>query len=351
VSCVGTIQLRRRWWGSRCGCESLGYGVDTVLGLDGSITRLLQSQLCRLSADVSFAKSHEHLGALLGVALSKEAIRRECHRQGRRMVPWQSSEESTPQTFAAAEGEVEFTVDAGKVNTLEEGWKDVKIGVFQKRPCAESAAPEQWNSRALPAPTVRVAWATIASSKQFRRGWRRWSRRLGVRQAGRLHVLADGAAWIWRAVNRVFTGSEQTLDVFHGCGHLAKAGERLYGQGSEEAQTFLRRGRQLLLESGWQGVCQLVGEEYDKGDTPPCRSALEKMLKYFAKHTQRLAYRERLAAGQAIGSGSVEGWAKTLGLRLKARGARWRRTNVPGMCSLICVRNSSQWPAFWSRAA
>jgi hypothetical protein len=326
----------------------LGYGVDKVLGLDGRQTHLLQKQLCRLSADVSFAKAHEHLHAMLGVDLSKESIRRESHRQGRRMASWQTTEESTPRAFAQAAGEVEFTVDAGKVNTLEAGWKDVKIGVFQKRPLAEAATPAEWHCRALPAPTTRVAWATIAPIKRFRRNWRRWSRRLGVRQAGEVHVLADGADWIWRAANRVLTGSQQTLDIYHGCGHIAKAGERLYGPETTEAKDFLARGRSLLLESGWKGICQLVGEEYAKSDTPQRRKALEKMIGYFAKHTQRLAYHQRLASGQAIGSGSVEGWAKTLGLRLKARGARWRRPNVPGMCALICVRHSDQWSAFWS---
>jgi len=242
------------------------------------------------------------------------------------MAEWQPQETATPAAFAAAAGEVEFTTDAGKVNTLEEGWKDLKIASFQKRPRAEPATPAEWASRKLPQPSARVAWAAIAPAKQFRRTWRRWSRRLGVGQAAELHVLGDGANWIWRSVDRVFTGSQQTLDVFHGCGHLAKASERLYGE----------------------GICQLVGEEYAKGDTPERRKALEKLVGYFAKHSQRLAYRERLAAGQAIGSGSVEGWAKTLGLRLKARGARWRRHNVKRMSALVCVRTSSQWSAYWS---
>lgn len=351
MSCVGTLQLQRRWWSSRCGCEPLGYGADAILGLDGSCTQALKQHVCRLSADVSFAKVHEHLRALLGVALSKEALRQQCHRQGRRMVPWQIEEEKTPQAFAAAAGEIEFTVDAGKVNTLEAGWKDLKIAAFQKRPCGEPATPADWQRRRLPEPTARVAWAGIAAAKQFRRNWRRWSRRCGVQQAEALHVLADGADWIWRAVDRVFTGSQQTLDIYHGCGHLALAGERLYGEGTEAAQTFLERGRQLLLESGWSGICQLVEEEYARGDTPERRSALEKLVGYFAKHAPRLAYRDRLAAGQAIGSGSIEGWAKTLGLRLKARGARWRRKNVPGMAALICIRSGSQWPAYWARAA
>lgn len=350
MSSVGTLRLRRHWWGSRCGCEALGYGVDAVLGLHGAYTRSLQQHLTRLAADVSFAKAREHLTALLRVTLSKEALRQECHRHGRQLATWQSTETHTPQAFAQAAGDVEFTTDAGKVNTLEEGWKDLKIGVFQKRPRAEPATPAEWRTRVLPAPTARVAWAAIAPAKKFRRTWRRWSRRLGVGQTSELHALGDGASWIWRSVQRVFTGCEQTLDVFHGCGHLAKAGERLYGEGSEAAKAFLQRGRQLLLESGWHGICQVVNEEYAKGDTPERRAALEKLVSYFVKHTPRLKYRERLAAGQAIGSGSVEGWAKTLGLRLKARGARWRHKNVSGMSALVCVRNGSQWSAYWSRA-
>lgn len=351
MSCIGVLQLRRHWWASRCRCEALGYGADEVLGLEGSYTRTLQQHLSRLAADVSFAKAQEHLAALLRVTVSKEALRQECHRHGRQMARWQSTETHTPEAFAKAAGDVEFTTDAGKVHTLEEGWKDLKIGVFQKRPRAQPATPAEWESRTLPEATARVAWARIAPIKKFRRTWRRWSQRLGVRQAGELHALGDGASWIWRSVERVFTGSQQTLDVFHGCGHVAQAGQRLYGEGTEAAQTFLTHGRQLLLESGWSGVCQLASEEYAKGDTPERRAALEKLVGYFAKHTQRLAYRERLAAGQAIGSGSVEGWAKTLGLRLKARGARWCRKNVSGMSALICVRNASQWSAYWSRAA
>jgi hypothetical protein len=351
VSCVGALHLQRRWWGSRCGCVAVGYGVDDVLGVDGLYTRTLQQHLSRLAADVSFAKAREHLTALLPVTLSKEALRRECHRHGRRLAAWQTTETHTPAAFAQAAGDVEFTTDAAKVNTLEEGWKDLKIAAFQKRPRAEPATPAQWESRALPAPTARVAWATIAPAKTFRRTWRRWSRRLGVRQASEVHVLGDGAKWIWRSVSRAFTGSDQTLDIFHACGHLAQAGERLYGEGTAEAQAFLEHSRQLLLESGWPGLCHLVSAEYARGDTEARRAALEKLTGYFAEHTTRLAYRQRLAAGQAIGSGSIEGWAKTLGLRLKARGARWRRKNVPGMSALICVRNGSQWPAYWSTAA
>ena len=79
--------------------------------------------------------------------------------------------------------------------------------------------------------------------------------------------------------------------------------------------------------------------------------ATDRLLGYFGKHAGRLNDVERLGAGRAIGSGQVEGKAKTLGLRLEVRGARWRIRNVRAMASLVCVRHSSQWEAYWAVAA
>jgi len=59
----------------------------------------------------------------------------------------------------------------------------------------------------------------------------------------------------------------------------------------------------------------------------------------------------REPSADKIGRGAVEGQAKTLGLRLKARGARWRKKNVRPMASLVCVRNSIQWDPYWALAA
>jgi hypothetical protein len=81
------------------------------------------------------------------------------------------------------------------------------------------------------------------------------------------------------------------------------------------------------------------------------RRATERLLGYFSNHTKRLNYAERLGAGRAIGSGPVEGEAKTLGLRLKRRGARWNRCNVQPMASLVCVRHTCQWAPYWPVAA
>ena len=342
----------RHWWGNRCPCSTPGgYHLDAELRLEGHLSRRLQRQVCRLTADRSFATSRADLHELLGVPLSVETLRTVSEKHGQQMAGWQTQDTTSTAAFAAASGEVEFTVDAGKVHTIEVGWKDLKIAVLQKRPLAEPATLEQWDQQRLPEATARLAWGAIAPSKRFRRRWRRWLRRGGVTQTAEVHVLADGAEWIWKSAGRVLTGSLQTLDIYHALGHVALAGQALYGEGAEAAERFRQRGRDALLREGWRGLCQLVAEEYAQGDTPLRRAALEKLVGYFAKHTMRLDYAERLQSGRAIGSGVVEGQAKTLGLRLKARGARWRLKNVQSMTALVCVRTSDQWEAYWAQAA
>ena len=110
----------------------------------------------------------------------------------------------------------------------------------------------------------------------------------------------------------------------------------------------------MLIAQGWLGVCTWVGELLavtDEVERERRREITDRVIGYFSKHVGRLNYAERLGSGRAIGSGVVEGQAKTLGLRLKARGARWRRKNVRAMASLVCVRNSPQWNAYWQLVA
>lgn len=354
MSAVGAIVLTRRYWKCTCGSEG-SYAADALLGVEGErYSKAVQKHCCRLAAEVSFASTGEHLHEMLGVAMAAETVRKVVEGHGQKMARFQTQDTASEQAFQEAAGEVEFTTDAGKVNTREEGWKDLKIGVVAKRRAGEPTCVGKWKTQRLPAATLVLAFAMIATSKEFRRTWRPRLRRLGVTCWASVQVLADGASWIWKAVQRALTGCVQTLDFYHACQHLNRCAERVFGEKAAEQRAAYRHARGLLLGKGWAGVCDWVGELLAVEDEPERerrRRATERLLGYFAKHTGRLNYAERLQAGRAIGSGQVEGQAKTLGLRLKARGARWRRRNVQPMASLVCVRHSSQWQAYWALAA
>lgn len=357
MTAVGQVSFLRRYWQCRCGAEG-SYAADVLLGVEGQrSTKTLQKHCCKLAADLSFARTSETLHDLLGVESCPESVRKVVQGHGRRMAEFQAKDTASEQAFQQAAGEVEFTTDAGKVNTREKGWKDLKIGVFSKRRAGEPTTVDNWEKPRLPAATMVLAFAMIATSTTFRKTWKPRLRRLGVTAMASVHVLADGASWIWKAVQLVLTGCTQTLDVFHGCQRISQCADRIFGEQTAESRAAYQRGRTLLLQKGWQGICDWVSEllsaaDVDEAERERRRAATDRLLGYFSKHMKRLNYAERLQSGRAIGSGQVEGQAKTLGLRLKARGARWNIRNVRAMASLVCVRQTpSQWAAYWTVAA
>ena len=353
MTAVGAMQFARRYW--QCTCSGEGsYAVDALLGVEGKrSTKTVQKHCCKLAADLSFAGTSETMQEMLGVALCPETIRKMVEGHGKQMARFQADDTVSAKAFQEAAGDVEFATDAAKVNTREEGWKDLKIAVISKRKAGKPTPPEQWKSPRLPAATIVLAFAMIATAKEFRQQWRPRLRRLGVQCLASVHALADGASWIWKAVERCLTGCVQTLDIFHACQHIHHCAKRIFGEDTPEADAAFRRGRTLLIQQGWQGICDWVGELFtgaDEAERQKRQPPIDRLLSYFAKHSHRLNYAERLQAGRAIGSGQVEGKAKTLGLRLKRRGARWNKIHVQPMASLVCVRHSSQWEAYWALA-
>jgi hypothetical protein len=353
VSLVGVISIRRRYWQCRCG-EPGAYEVDEVLGIESRFSRCVQKHTCRLAADTSFVKTSDHLKEMLKVSLCPETIRMLVEGHGKAMASFQLDDSTTDEAFQKAKGEVEFAIDAGKVNTREEGWKDLKIGVISKREPCEGVSGPSWEDQRLQTATFVIAFAMIATSKIFRETWKSRFHRLGVQSFGAIHVLGDGASWVWKSANRALTGCEQTLDIYHASERIAKCAKAIFGEETAETTKQFERGRGMLIEKGWLGVCEWVTELLSVSESEERerrREATDRMIGYFSKHMNRLNYSERLSSGRAIGSGAVEGQAKTLGLRLKSRGARWSRENVRPMASLVCVRNSPQWEAYWGIAA
>src|SRR5262249_61410746 len=166
---------------------------------DGGLSPGLQRQACRLAADLSFDRTAEHLRGLLGVSPAAETLRVYCERQAGRIARGQGRETACAEVVREAEGGWAFAVDAGQGNTRGKGWRDLKVAMAQKRPAAEPGTPERWESRELPGATARVMGSDIMAAKRFRRSWYARLNRLGWPAMARLHVLGDGASWIWKA--------------------------------------------------------------------------------------------------------------------------------------------------------
>lgn len=299
---------------------------------------------------MAFARAAETLKELGGWTVSDETIRKTCQAEADAITAWRAKAEAVPAPFLAADGEVEFQTDAAKVNT-DTGWRDVKIGIFAKRPAGAPADSTDWERRVLPPPTARVAFVGLESSEAFGTRWRPWAQRLGLDDPTALSVLGDGAEWIWNQAQGQFPGATQVLDIFHASEHLAAAAKAVHGETSA-ATAWWETTRQRLVSDGWWGLCERIGATLEADPSASCQAAMDDLTTYFGKHLTRLNYAHRLKTGRSIGSGMVEGAAKQLiGQRLKQTGARWKVSNVPKMGELCCLTYGGEWAAYWEKAA
>jgi hypothetical protein len=82
--------------------------------------------------------------------------------------------------------------------------------------------------------------------------------------------------------------------------------------------------------------------------SPAQRRARDELEGYFARQRAHLGYAARLAGGQSIGSGAVEGACKqVIGRRLKQTGARGRVRRANRMATLCCTPPGDTWQTYW----
>lgn len=140
LTAVGRLAVGRAYFACAA-CGQGDFGADRVLGVDGYLTVGARRMACLAGLRDSFARAQKLLTELAGWELDDETVRRLCHQEAGR---------ATAEAFAAAPGDWELQIDAGKVNT-QEGWRDVKAAVYARRERGEPARPAGWDQRGPPA--------------------------------------------------------------------------------------------------------------------------------------------------------------------------------------------------------
>ena len=163
--------------------------------------------ICLLGVQRSFGKAQFTLREVVGWNLDDNTIRLHCHATAHKARSTHQSR-ATPEAFAQAEGDQELQIDAGKANT-HQGWRDVKVAVFDCRRPGEPIRPAQWDRRDLPPPSVRSVVAAVEPAEAFGERCRTEANRLGLSDTKKMSVLGDGAEWIWKLAGRHFDGAMQ----------------------------------------------------------------------------------------------------------------------------------------------
>lgn len=296
----------------------------------------------------SFAAAEPLLKELCGWQLDDNTIRRITHQNATRATRARPMRADGTR-FRQAEGVPEVAIDAGKVNTLG-GWRDVKMAVISKREPGQSATPDEWETRTLPAPTIRAVVAAIEEVELFTTRVRTETDRLAVTTAAAVAGLADGGEWIWNLASMVLPTATGVLDIYHALEHVSGA-VRTLNVSATEAERLRATGRRALLSGGKVGIERWIGETMASVPVAESTDGLLRVAAYLANHPTHLDYAGRLSRGESIGSGQVEGAIKELvNLRLKRTGARWRVEHVGPLVELLALSHTPEWHQLWTAA-
>lgn len=347
LTVVGEVELSRRYYSCRK-CRENQTPLDAWAGgVAGMCTPATRRMLALAGMSFSFDTAAERLEELCLLKVSNDTIRRVSEEEGKAAQKFLTASDVPAKTFARGEGETEFYSDGVTVNTTE-GWRDLRVNVFDKREAGAAATPQNWAKRVLPPPTVRIAWASMAACEQQGIAWKNQGERLGVAVDGRLSVLADGAKWIWDQAGQCWKNAEWVVDVFHVSEHIHDCGKAIHGQGDTQARLWSEAQVQSLIENGpVQYLKDLKAFTALHNDSAKVK-ALESLLNYLTPHVDSMWYKQRLAEGRPIGSGLIEGANKTIvSNRLKLNSARWTPQHAEQISALRCLDYSGLWKDFW----
>jgi hypothetical protein len=300
-----------------------------------------------------FDLAAKRLKELCHLQTSDDTIERVCQDEGTRAQQFMKQSPAPAAQFAAAAGEVEFYTDGVQVNTVN-GWREMRLSVFAKRPAAAPTDPAGWKKRVLPEPTARVAICAIGPSYRISASWKTMLGQLGIEAGTPMSVLGDGARWIWDEAAKRFkwiVNMDWCVDVFHISEHIHACSKTMFGEGAV-AKRWADEHLLRLIEMEGPAFVESLKQERERLGEAEAQKAVEKLCGYLEGNRDSLWYRTRLAAGRPIGSGLIEGACKTaIAARLKVNSTRWRVRRVERMGALRCLDYSAMWEPFWQKTA
>ena len=204
---------------------------------------------CRAGVADPLGKAEALRSERAGWSVDADTRRRRCHEQAARAAAGRAERTGLPEAFAQAAGDPELHSDAGKVNTVEGGGRDVKVAALACRARGEPSDAAGLDQRDLPPPSVRSVVAAVEGREAFGPRVEAEALRRGVPLGAGLSLLGDGAEWIGNLAADHFHGAAQVVDVGHGVAKAAQPGRVALG-GGDEFQAWLRQAQAKLVGDG-----------------------------------------------------------------------------------------------------
>ncbi len=177
---------------------------------------------------------------------------------------------------------------------------------------------------------------------------RRDAGRIGLDQAEEKVAIVDGADWIRHRIESQNLPMDQiVLDFYHLAEHVHKARRIVFGETSDEGQTWAGHLLHVVKHEGYAAFWQLLVERRAQERSSNKRAALDELMGYVSEREKMICYPECQERGWDLGSGPTEAMCKATTLRLKGCGMRWDGKNAESIMALLCLEQSGLWQAYW----
>ena len=259
---------------------------DELELLPGTLTPSLQEDLVHLGTWLPFGKAAEQLRRFRQTDVSRPTAERVTEAAGAAYVAWQTTEvarieQELPQP-PAGPAQLFMSVDGAHIPLVGGEWAEVKtlvIGAVQP--------PQVVKGETVIRTAEHSYFSRLTDSDTFQRLELVETQRRGVETAGAVGFVTDGSEWLQKFADQHRADAVRILDLPHAGEHLAPVGQASFGEGSAEAQDWLKAQMHTLKHDGPAAVvaevAQLVAAQAEPAD-------LAGHLAYLEKRTAHMQY-------------------------------------------------------------
>lgn len=324
ISVFGEVQYHRGYYHCEI-CNQRWHELDDEVGLKpGQATPKLGELLAFAGVIVPFEKAQDVVERYLMLCLSANTIRSETQAMGERQHSQEEKwlEQSHDFDYLRKRRReiqekpqrVYGSID-GVFVPLKDEWMEAKIVSWYQ-------AGKSYGTKELRTMNVH-SYISLDKAASF--GKLLWA--AGMQHDADLSTevifVCDGAAWIWKLIEKYYPKAVQIVDWYHACEYLAAVSNALHPNDDVQAKQYFADLKELL----WEGETGLVIHRCEQlKDHPSAGEEARKTITYFSNNQKRMDYARFRQQGYFIGSGTVESSCKQIvTMRLKAPGARWTR--------------------------
>ena len=338
LSVFGWVSYTRSYYQDNA-CGHRWHPLDECEGLRaGQATPMMSSLLALSGVTVSFEEAQSQIKQYLGVDVSANTIREETQKIGKRQafreekwisqgqdISYLQKREQTPIEMEHLYGSID-----GAFALVEKEWQEVKTVCWYQ-------AKSRYGDDLLHAQDIAY-YSSLKNAEDF--GELLWGTGVHHRadQARKLIFVCDGAAWIWKQVEKFFPNAVQIVDWYHASQYLHAVANALLLPEDEQKSWLIEMERVL-----WNGEVETIIEE--------CQTLVKKigepakrLISYYENNCERMRYALFREKNYLIGSGTVESACKQIvTMRLKRPGASWTEYGAKMVAKARTAWLSGQW--------